>query len=487
MKKIIVIMIASLMLFTGFATPVYALSDAQSAAIQALLDDACRISGVPGMSISIITGEEMFYFSSGYADRDKRLPASENTLYELASVSKAFTGVGILLLEEQGLLSMTDPVQKYLPWLTMEYKGMPVDMQSFTLNNFLHHTSGLTNRKHIQSIPQGSTPDMLRKTVEALVDAELAFAPGEQYEYGTVNYDVLGLVIEVVSGQSYESFMTEQVFRPLSLYHTYVYKEEAQATGQLAQGYRSSFFITSPYNAPDYAGNKPAGYIMSCTKDMAHWMNIQMGGVQDIPEVFKAVIMKSHHGDVSVPDVNGMYYAAGWMVNADKTIIEHSGGNPNFSTEVVILPNERTAFCLLTNGANTNIGLVKGIKDILDGNLTQSYKISGIQFLDIILSFTTIIVCLLTIIFFILGLRRKKMNDRQSITKKRIFITVVWLMVTVAICIMCWIFPMFFGYDWSTLLIWQTYSILTVLISLALLTASITFFVYTRQHNAVSR
>ena len=88
---------------------------------------------------------------------------------------------------------------------------------------------------------------------------------------------------------------------------------------------------------------------MSCTKRYGDWMNIQMGGVQDIPEVFKAVIMKSHHGDVSVPDVNGMYYAAGWMVNADKTIIEHSGVIP-LSTEVVILPNERTAFCLLTNG-----------------------------------------------------------------------------------------------------------------------------------------
>ncbi len=226
---------------------------------------------------------------------------------------------------------------------------------------------------------------------------------------------------------------------------------------------------------------------MSCAKDMAHWMNIQMGGVQDIPEVFKAVVMESHHGDVSVPDINGMDYAAGWMVNADKTIIEHSGGNPNFSTEVVILPNERTAFCLLTNGANTNISLVKSIKDILDDNLTQSYKISGIQLLDIILSFTTIIVCLLAIIFFILGLRRKKMNERQSITKKRILITIVWLMVTVAICIMCWVFPMLFGYDWSVLLVWQTYSIFTVLISLALLTASITFFVYTRQHNAVSR
>lgn len=487
MKKIIVTIVASLILFTEFATPVYALSDAQSVVIQKLLDDACRISGVPGMSISIISGDETFYFSSGYADREKGLPASENTLYELASVSKAFTGAGILLLEEQGLLTMNDPVHKYLPWLTMKYKGMPVDMQSLTLNQFLHHTSGLTNRKHIQSIPQGSTPDMLRKTVETLVDTELAFLPGEQYKYGTVNYDVLGLVIEVVSGQSYESFMTEQVFRPLDLYHTYVYKEDALATGQLAQGYRSSFFITSPYDAPNYAGNKPAGYIMSCTKDMARWMNIQMGVVQDIPEVFKAVIQKSHNGNIFVPDVKGMYYAAGWSVNADKTIIEHSGGNPNFSTEVAMLPSERTALCLLTNGANTNIALVKSIKGILDGNLTQSYKISSTQLWDIILSSATIIVSLLAIMFFLLGLRRKKMNKQQAISKKRIFSTVVWLTVTVAMCIMCWAFPMLIGYDWPTLLVWQTYSILTGLISLALLTASITCFIYTRQHNAISR
>lgn len=166
MKKVIVIIVAALLLFSGFATPVYALSDAQAVAIQTLLDDACRISVVPGMSISIISGEEIHYFSSGYAGRQKGLPASENTLYELASVSKAFTGLGILLLEEQGLLSMTDPIGKHLPWFTLKYQGAPIDMQNLRLNHFLHHTSGLTNRRHIQSIPQGSTPDMLRKTVE---------------------------------------------------------------------------------------------------------------------------------------------------------------------------------------------------------------------------------------------------------------------------------------------------------------------------------
>ncbi|MFF2795788.1 serine hydrolase domain-containing protein [Lysinibacillus xylanilyticus] len=473
MKKTIVFVLTILILFSGFATQSYALSDSKSVAIQALLDDASRTSGVPGMSISILANDEVFYFSSGYADLEKGLSASENTLYELASVSKAFTGMGILLLEEQGLLSMTDPIQKYLPWFTLKYQGKPVDMQSLTLNNFLHHTSGLTNIRHIQNIPQGNTPDMLQKTVETLVDAELAFSPGEQYNYGTVNYDVLGLVIEIVSRQSYEDFMREQVFLPLGLHQTYVYKEDAQATGQLAQGYRSSFFITTPFNAPDYAGNKPAGYIISNTKDMARWMGIQMGILQDIPEIFHRVIEKSHRGDMSVSAVNDMYYAAGWSVNAEQTFIEHTGGNPNFRTEVAILPNERTAICLLSNGANTNINLVLKVKNILNGNLTQSYEISGTQLLDIILSSTTIILCLLAVLLFLLGLRKRKTNEQQPMTKKRTIVTIIFLIATIAQCIM------FFAFDWSTILIWQTYSVLTALISSTLLTASITWYILT--------
>ncbi|MFJ9462179.1 serine hydrolase domain-containing protein [Viridibacillus arvi] len=473
MKKTIVFVLTILILFSGFATQSYALSDSKSVAIQALLDDASRTSGVPGMSISILANDEVFYFSSGYADLEKGLSASENTLYELASVSKAFTGMGILLLEEQGLLSMTDPIQKYLPWFTLKYQGKPVDMQSLTLNNFLHHTSGLTNIRHTQNIPQGNTPDMLQKTVETLVDAELAFSPGEQYNYGTVNYDVLGLIIEIVSRQSYEDFMREQVFLPLGLHQTYVYKEDAQATGQLAQGYRSSFFITTPFNAPDYAGNKPAGYIISNTKDMARWMGIQMGIVQDIPEIFHRVIEKSHRADMSVSAVNDMYYAAGWSVNAEQTFMEHTGGNPNFRTEVAILPNERTAICLLSNGANTNINLVLKVKNILNGNLTQSYEISSTQLLDIILSYTTIILCLLAVLLLLLGLRKRKTNEQQPMTKKRTIVTIIFLIATIAQCIM------FFAFDWSTILIWQTYSVLTALISSTLLTASITWYILT--------
>ncbi len=488
MKKTLAFVLTTLIVFAGFTTSRHALSDAQSDAIQALLNETCRLSGVPGMSVSIINGDETLYFSSGYADREKGLPASENTLYELASVSKAFTGLGILLLEEEGLLSMADPIQKYLPWFALKYQGKPVDMERVTLNHFLHHTSGLINGRHNNNnIPEGNTPDMLQKTVEMLIDAELSFYPGDRYTYGTVNYDVLGLVMEVVSGQSYEQFMLEKVFAPLGLHQTYVYKEDAGDTGQLAQGYRSSFFITTPYNAPDYAGNKPAGYIISCTKDMARWMGIQLGIVRDIPEIYKKLIKKSHQGDMSVQSVNGMFYGAGWSVNSQQTIIEHTGGNPTFATIVAMLPNERTAICLLTNGANTNLNIVLKIKDILDGNLTQSYEMSSTQNLDIAMSCATMVCCLLAVLCLLLGLRRKKRNEKQPMTKKNRITTVICLITTVALSILCWVFPKWIGYDWQVVLVWQTYSILTAFISLAVLFACITWFVYTYRYVKIHR
>lgn len=148
---------------------------------------------------------------------------------------------------------------------------------------------------------------------------------------------------------------------------------------------------------------------------------------------------------------------------------------------MIILPNERTAVCLLTNGANINRSMVLKVKEILDGNLTQSYEISGTQLLDIILSSTTIILCLLAVLFFLLGLRRRKTNERQPMTKKRIIVTAILLIATIALCIMCC------ALDWPTILIWQTYSVLTALISSALLTASITWFVYTQRYNSLIR
>ena len=95
-KIITVITVLILLIGIGFNIQCYAISNEQSTAIQSFLDEACRKSGTPGISVSILYEGETFFFSSGYANREEKLPANENTLYELASVSKAFTGVGIL-------------------------------------------------------------------------------------------------------------------------------------------------------------------------------------------------------------------------------------------------------------------------------------------------------------------------------------------------------------------------------------------------------
>jgi len=215
-------------------------------------------------------------------------------------------------------------------------------------------------------------------------------------------------------------------------------------------------------------------------------MGIQMGMIDDIPDIFHKVIRKSHEGNTTVQDVKGMYYAAGWEVNADQTLIEHGGGNPAYRTYVLLFPEEKVAVCLLTNGSNTNNrDLAKSIKEIIDGNFPQSYRIDLSHLLDILLSIATIVSVLSAVILFILGLRRyrkNRMNDLQTATKKRNRKPIIWLSVTIALCVIYVLYPALFRDTWVNLLAWIPYSLLPFLVSLPILTASATWFLYNRQH-----
>ena len=476
-------------LFFGFHTPVYALPNEQSLAIQSFLDEAQRISGAPGMSVSVFAEGEAHFFSSGSGviSREVKMLSNEETLWELASVSKAFTALGLLYLEEQGLLSLSDSIAMHLPWLTLRYQGQPVDMQDVKLYNFMHHTVGITNSRHPNLVMDRAGPDTMQNTVESLIDAELAFFPGERMEYGTKNYNVLGLVIESVSGQKFETFMEEQIFLPLGLTQTYAHMDNAEAAGRLAAGHATSFiFFTQRRDSPEAAGSVPTGYIITSAKDMARWMEIQMGMAEDIPEIFQTIIQKSHVADKSVEaeESDGLlsHYAAGWFIGAKQPIIKHGGGNPGFSTYIILFPQEQIGMTLLSNasGVNTHL-IVENIKDILDGNLEQSYSMGILQILDIVLTLITGIGILLAILFLLLGLRRKKQSQKCPASKKRIALTAFWFILALAACILCFGFPrLLFNASWSFILTWLPYSFLTGIIVLAILCASITWFMSSR-------
>lgn len=469
LNKKILLTIISLSFFFICSTSTYAITQNQSTAIQNLLDEACKKSNTPGISIAIVSDKEASFFSSGYSNLDKKIPANEQTIFELASVSKAFTALGILKLEKQGLLSRSDNIQNYLPWLSFNYQGKSVDMNQLTINNFLNHTSGLTNRKHSATIPEGNSPDMLEKTVKNIKQADLAFLPGKTHEYGTVNYDVLGLLIEVVSGKSYEEFMTSEILHPLNLKNTYVTSNEIKNSDSLSLGYRSFFFQPLSYDAPKFRGNAPAGYLLSNSKDLARWMSIQLNQTTDIPSEFTSLINESHQQKQTASLSKDVAYGAGWFISTDGTMIFHPGRNPNFAADIHLFPKEKIGISLLANNANANPDLVLSIKSILNGNLKPSYSLSRIQQLDICLTIVTIICS----IFFLLtiGLNKKiRKNLNKPLLKQHLhFLSIMSLSLSVVLLIISVIVLI----NHRHIFTWQPYSIATALVSSFLLLSTL--------------
>ena len=463
-----------LLLTLGASLPIYAMSNEQSSAIQGFINEAQHIARTPGIAVSVVSGDDTHFFSTSI---------NQETLFELASVSKQFTALGILYLEERGLLSLDDSIADHLPWLTFRYSGQPVDMQGVRLYHFMHHTSGLPL---VSSEGSGT----LQSGVEALIGSQLLFSPGTRFEYGNGNYNILGLIIETVTGQSYESFMEEHIFQPLGMMQTFAYREKAVATGKLAQGYATQFiFFTVARNAQasQITENIPTGYLISSAQDMTRWMQVQLGLATDIPEIFSIILPRSHEQGRSVgigggfPFPAGSHYAGGWVLNAERHSIEHGGNNPSFSTYVLLLPGEQVGITVLANGCqvlDTN-QIANSIADILQGNLDVTYSMGSVQIQDIVFTIITVAGTLLALVFLTFALGRIRKGNKRPLTKKRIALIAFWAIITIIMIVTLFIFPGLAGsgLTWSLVLSILSLSILTWLIALIFLCASITLFV----------
>lgn len=135
--------------------------------------------------------------------------------------------------------------------------------------------------------------------------------------------------------------------------------------------------------------------------------------------------------------MDGWHYAAGWEVNTEQAAIRHAGGNPTFITNVVLFPQEQVGIALLSNSSGTYFAITDNIKDILAGSYPQAYQIGFMKMLDIIFSCITIIAGLSAAALLLLGLRRKKMNSKLLLTKKRLALIAVWLFIFIAFSISC--------------------------------------------------
>ncbi|MDQ1350242.1 MAG: hypothetical protein QG657_543, partial [Acidobacteriota bacterium] len=341
------------------AAPAPQLLPDQVEKIEAFIKKQMTVGNIPGLSVVIVMGDQTVYEKGfGFADLEKKTPVTPTTMFEMGSTSKAYTGLGLLRLEKEGLLKLSDPVEKYLPWLKMKYNGKEV---SVTVGQFLHQTSGIPFES-VATIPAATGDDALEKTVHNLVGMELHHEPGSKFLYATINYDVIGLIIQKVSGKPYEEYMKEKVLQPLGLTETYLFREEAKPKG-MAVGFKRSFNKLVAYDAPMYRGNTPAGYVITNARDLARWLKIQMGTIET-SDFDKTIIEKSHISDPDLPDSN---YAAGWFVLKNYQYITHSGDNPNFSS-FIGFGDEKIGVAVQSNiDTNFTTGTGQGIFYILRG------------------------------------------------------------------------------------------------------------------------
>src|SRR5215212_3699189 len=337
--------------------------DPDFAAIDAYIQEEMRDVHIPGLALGIVHGDEVFHLKSfGKADPSGRA-VTPQTPFILASSSKSFTALAIMQLSEEEKVDLDAPVQRYVPWFRVADKAAS---NRITVRNLLNQTSGLPEDTAFEPmLSNDMSGDALEERVRTLSDVQLNHRVGTAFEYTDANYDVLGLIVQKVAGQSYESYVQEHIFTPLNMTHSFTNQTAAQHHG-LATGYRSWFSFPRPFEAPYSRGATPSSYLISNTQDMTHFLSAQLnaGRYADTSVLSPEGVAAMHRPAVREGDKDE-FYGMGWESRSlgGVPVVRHDGTNSNFYSDMVLDPEGRWGVVILTNfhSFNLNGGRVQGL------------------------------------------------------------------------------------------------------------------------------
>ena len=295
--------------------------------------------GFSGVVLVARGDKTIFAEGFGLADRDHRTRWTPATVSDLGSITKQFTGAAILKLEEEGRLSVTDAIGKYFP-------GVPEDKAAITLHHLLTHSSGLSDPDAYGDWTPVDTETYLR----AALAQPLRFKPGDGFSYSNANFSLLGMIIEKLSGKSYESFVRERLFLPANMSET-GYLLPRWGDGRMAQGYRDGKLWGTTLGrpmAPDgpYWALRANGGIHSTANDMLRWARALIGG-----RVLSSASMKKYWAP-HVKQAGDSSYGYGWSINTipgGARVITHNGGNGIFFADMAIVPDADLVVFVMTN------------------------------------------------------------------------------------------------------------------------------------------
>ncbi|HLK69949.1 MAG TPA: serine hydrolase [Bryobacteraceae bacterium] len=288
-------------------------------------------------SVLVARGDQML-LNKGYgsANLEWDVPNSPITKFRLGSVTKQFTAASILLLEERGKLSVQDPVKKYVP-------DAPAAWDKITIFHLLTHTSGIAN---FTSFPDYAKlepfPTTAAEVVKRFRDKPLEFEPGEKWEYSNSGYALLTYIIEKITGGSYESFVQENLLKPLGMKDS-GYDSNSAIIAHRAAGYT---YVRDGFQNAGYVDMtvpQGAGALYSTTGDLLKWEQGLFGG-----KVLKAGSLDK----MTTPFKNN--YAFGLTVETagGHKVIQHGGGIEGFNTVLAYYPEDKLTVVVLENANN---------------------------------------------------------------------------------------------------------------------------------------
>jgi CubicO group peptidase (beta-lactamase class C family) len=347
-------------LFTSQSPGSLAPADTTYADIDTYVEEQMHHLSIPGVSMAIVEGDRLVHYRGfGRAQPDGEAPTLQTTFF-IGSVTKSITALAIMQLVEAGKVELDAPVQRYLPWFRVaDYEAST----QITVQHLLNHTSGLSmvqGQQILSELDEG--PDAMVSQLRALSTVRLSHPVGQVFAYNNTNYNLLGLIIEATSSDSYSNYVQEHIFKPLAMRHSYFSKTVAQQNN-LAMGHRYWFGFPIPTpNLPQPIGSLPSGQLISCAEDLAHFLIAQLNGGRygNVQILSEAGIDAMHRGSVEMIEMGLSIgkYGMGWesRVEGNTTLVSHSGIVPEFGAFAGLIPDQKKGIILLYN---VNHALIK--------------------------------------------------------------------------------------------------------------------------------
>ncbi len=292
---------------------------------------------VPGASVLVLEGgDAVFQRSYGLADLEAGVASSPTTNYRLASVSKQFTAASVLLLVEDGVLTLDDPVRRWLPTL-------PVATETITLRHLLSHTSGLIDYEDL--LPPDQVRQMHDADVLRLLEREdrLYFPAGSDYRYSNSGYALLALVVERASGQRFAAFLQARIFSLLGMTATLAREDEGPPVTDRAFGYTR---VGDRWERTDQSTTSAVlgdGGIYSSITDLAKW-DAAWYDDRLLSAPSRALAVQA---STATPEPDVAHYGFGWRLQG--RMQWHSGESIGFRNVLLRFPAQRLTVIVLSN------------------------------------------------------------------------------------------------------------------------------------------